>query len=101
MGAVLHAELRTSHRGLYFFKWSPQRYILIQKVFQGANVSLGISCTDVSRLMPVWPTSKFGSSVSTIAAAVTKAFAGEGVFFGKSVLVFWGGLPSLFLSGEN
>lgn len=45
--------------------------------------------------------SKFGPSGSTIAAAVTKASAGEDVFFVKNVLVFWGGPPSLFLSEEN
>ena len=55
---------------------------MIQKAFQGANISLGISHADISGLMPVWPMSKSGSSNSAVAAAVTQASTGKDVFFG-------------------
>lgn len=53
--------------------------------------------------MPLWRASEFWSSLSTItaAAAVTKASAGEDVFFGQHMFIFWGRLPSLFLRGES
>lgn len=72
----------------------------VQKALQGAGGSLS-SSMQLSGCTPVCPESESGSLASTVTAVVTKASAGKDVCFGMSLLVFWGWLPSLFLSWEN